>query len=155
GAADEPIAKSRGRCPDEAPSARLGQSRWRMITAASMVVMVASAVLLAFTTRSGGESTKSREPAESRRPATPPAEDRLKPTAAPASHERPHPPPPASVWVLVEAHRDATLEWSIDDGPVERRRFEAGETRRLMASHKIMLATKDAGAFAVTVNGEP
>jgi len=59
------------------------------------------------------------------------------------------------VWVVVRAHRAASLESSIDDGPVERWRFEAGESRRLIASNTVTLGTKDAGAFAVTVNGEP
>jgi len=61
----------------------------------------------------------------------------------------------AEVWVRAEARRPVWVKTSVDGGAPENRLFQAGETRRFMATQNVSMTAADAGALVVSVNGGP
>jgi hypothetical protein len=60
---------------------------------------------------------------------------------------------PSPLWLAIAAHRPAWSKFSIDDQAAESRLLKPGETRSLMATRDIGIVIGDAGAVAVSVNG--
>lgn len=46
------------------------------------------------------------------------------------------------------------LEFSLDDGPVQKAQFQNGETKILLAKKKVLVSTSDAGLTLITLNGQ-
>lgn len=126
----------------------------------SRKVMVAIVSLVATSTLLGLVWWRRPEPVSVERvaPQTAAAQAAEVPSqAAPAVAETPPPSATASpqfLSLLVEAHREAWIESTIDGKADAGRLYPAGETRRIEGARNVLLRVGDAGAVTVSVNGK-